>query len=122
MVTRNRSDIGAFRTSILLNIGITSPYMHDGSLKTLWDVMDHYNKGGEPNPFLDGGMEALGLKETEINQIVTFLFTLTDDRFSAENRRQFKQQKDMADKERPFRDNDVAFREVISFERRVKGQ
>jgi cytochrome c peroxidase len=122
MVTRNRSDIGGFRTPILLNIGITPPYMHDGSLVTLWDVMDHYNKGGEPNPFLDGGMEALELKETEINQIVTFLFTLTDDRFTAENHRQFKQQKDMADKERPFRDNDMAFREVIPFERRVKGQ
>jgi cytochrome c peroxidase len=122
MVTRNRSDIGGFRTPILLNIGITPPYMHDGSLVTLWDVMDHYNKGGEPNPFLDGGMEALELKETEINQIVTLLFTLTDDRFAAENHRQFKQQKDMADKERPFRDNDLAFREVIPFERRVKGQ
>jgi cytochrome c peroxidase len=122
MVTRNRSDIGGFRTPILLNIGITPPYMHDGSLVTLWDVMDHYNKGGEPNPFLDGGMEALELKETEINQIVTFLFTLTDDRFAAENHRQFKQQKDMADKERPFRDNDMAFRKVIPFERRVKGQ
>ncbi|UCE48999.1 MAG: hypothetical protein JSW47_02435, partial [Phycisphaerales bacterium] len=46
MVTKNRSDIGAFRTSILLNIGITPPYMHDGSVATLWDVMDHYNKGG----------------------------------------------------------------------------
>jgi len=48
MVTKNRNDIGAFRTSILLNIGITPPYMHDGSLNTSWDVMDHYNKGGEP--------------------------------------------------------------------------
>ena len=122
VVTKNRADIGAFRTPILLNIGITPPYMHDGSMKTLWDVMDHYNKGGEPNPFLDGGMEALELREAEINQLVDFLFTLTDDRFAEENQVQFEQQKAISEKERPFRDNDMAFREVIPFERRVKGQ
>ncbi|MBC8218850.1 MAG: cytochrome-c peroxidase, partial [Planctomycetes bacterium] len=82
MVTKIRSDIGAFRTSMLLNIGITPPYMHDGSIDTLWGVMDHYNKGGEPNPFLDGGMEPLALTEEEIDQIVAFLFTLTDVRFA----------------------------------------
>ena len=52
--------------------------MHDGSMDTLWDVMDHYNKGGEANPFLDGGIEPLALSEAEINQMVAFLFTLTD--------------------------------------------
>ena len=61
LVTKNRSDIGAFKTSQLRNIGITAPYMHDGSMQTLWDVMDHYNKGGEANPFLDGGIEPLAL-------------------------------------------------------------
>lgn len=121
MITRSRSDIGGFRTPILLNVGITPPYMHDGSMKTLWDVMDHYNKGGEANPFLDGGMEALALTEAEINQIVAFLFTLTDDRFMEDNNRQFEQQKAIAEKERPFRDTDMAFREVLPFERRVKG-
>src|SRR5208283_3610707 len=44
MVTHNRSDIGAMRTPQILNAGITGPYMHDGSMPTLWDVMDHYNK------------------------------------------------------------------------------
>jgi len=122
MVTKNRSDIGAFRTSILLNIGITSPYMHDGSMNTLWDVMDHYNKGGEPNPFLDGGMEPLELSEDEINQLVAFLFTMTDDRFSGDNKRLFEQQKALAEKERPFRDNDMAFRRTLAFEERVKGK
>ena len=122
MVTKNRSDIGAFRTSILLNIGITEPYMHDGSLNTLWDVMDHYNKGGEPNPFLDGGMEPLELSEDEINQLVAFLFTLTDDQFAGDNKRLFEQQKALAEKERPFRDNDMAFRRTLAFEERVKGK
>ena len=75
MVTKNRSDIGGFRTSQLRNIGITGPYMHDGSMQTLWDVMDHYNKGGEANPFLDGGIEPLALSEDEIDAVVALMFT-----------------------------------------------
>jgi cytochrome c peroxidase len=117
MVTKNRSDIGAFRTSILLNIGITPPYMHDGSIETLWDVMDHYNKGGEPNLFLDGGMEPLALTEEEIDQVVAFLFTLTDQRFAEENRQQLERQKAQAGKERPLRDNEMAFRLKLAFEK-----
>ena len=121
MVTRNRSDTGAFRTLQILNIGITPPYMHDGSMATLWDVMDHYNKGGEPNPFLDGGMEPLALTEAEIDQLVAFLFTLTDDQFAAENGQQLERQKAIAAKERPFRDVDMAFRRKLAFEQRVEG-
>ena len=121
MVTRHRQDLGAFRTPLILNVGITAPYMHDGSLQTLWDVMDHYNKGGEANPFLDGGMEALELTETEINQIIAFLFSLTDDRFAEENEKEYMRQKAMAEKERPFRDQDLAFRDKIPFEDRVQG-
>lgn len=117
MVTRNRSDIGAFRTSMLLNTGITPPYMHDGSIETLWDVMDHYNKGGEPNLFLDGGMEPLALTEDEIDQMVEFLFTLTDERFAEENARQFQKQKQQAEEQRPLRDNDMAFRLKLAFEK-----
>jgi len=121
MVTKNRSDIGAFKTPLLLNISITPPYMHDGSLKTLWDVMDHYNKGGEPNLFLDGGMEALDLTEGEIDEIVALLFTMTDDRFAEENKKQSEEQKALAQKERPFRENDVASRKSLPFEKRVAG-
>ncbi|MFW6164523.1 MAG: cytochrome-c peroxidase, partial [Planctomycetota bacterium] len=121
MVTTNRVDIGAFRTPMILNIGITPPYMHDGSLPTLWDVMDHYNKGGEPNPFLDGGMEPLALTEREIDQIVAFLFTLTDDRLAAENQRQFARQRAAARQSREFRDEDMAMRRTLPFEQRVMG-
>jgi cytochrome c peroxidase len=120
MVTKNRSDIGAFRTSILLNIGITPPYMHDGTLETLWDVMDHYNKGGEPNLFLDGGMEPLALSEQEIDQLVAFLFTLTDDRFAEENQRQAEMQRANARKNRPFRDDDLAQRRKLLFEGQIQ--
>lgn len=122
MVTKNRSQIGAFRTPLLINVGITPPYMHDGTMNTLWDVMDHYNKGGEPNPFLDGGMEPLALSETEIDQIVEFLFTMTDERFAEENQKQFDSQRALANKERPFRNDDLAFRRTIQFEQRVMGQ
>ncbi len=121
MVTKNRADMGSFRTSILLNIGITPPYMHDGSLPTLWDVMDHYNKGGEANPFLDGGMEPLALSEEEIDQVVAFLFSLTDERFASENNRQFEAQKAAAKVSRAFRDNDLALRKKLAFEDRISG-
>jgi cytochrome c peroxidase len=121
MVTKNRADMGSFRTSILLNIGITPPYMHDGSLPTLWDVMDHYNKGGEANPFLDGGIEPLALSEEEINQVVALLFSMTDERFAQENNRQFEAQKAAAKAARAFRDDDLAFRKKLAFEDRVAG-
>jgi cytochrome c peroxidase len=67
MVTQQYADVGAFRTPQLRNIVDHGPYMHDGSMQTLWDVMDHYNKGGEVNPWLDGGIEALALDGGEID-------------------------------------------------------
>ena len=121
IVSRNRGDIGAFKTEQLRNVGITAPYMHDGSLHTLWDVMDHYNKGGETNPYLDGGIEPLNLSEDEIDDVVAFLFTLTDTRFAAQNEAAMRDQQARAAKTRPFRDNALAHREVLPFEQRVLG-
>ena len=121
IVTRNRGDIGAFKTEQLRNVGITAPYMHDGSLRTLWDVVDHYNKGGETNPYLDGGIEPLNLSEAEIDDLVAFLFTLTDSRFAAQNEAAYQDQKVTAAKQRPFRDNALAHRDVLPFETRVMG-
>jgi cytochrome c peroxidase len=118
MVTRNRSDIGAFKTQQIRNIGITGPYMHDGSMQTLWDVMDHYNKGGETNAYLDGGIEPLNLSEREIDQVVAFLFTLTDVRFSADNDAELARQRGIAKEKRPFRDEARATRKVFPFETR----
>jgi cytochrome c peroxidase len=94
--------------------------MHDGTLETLWDVMDHYNKGGEPNPFLDGGMESLDLSEQEIDQLVAFMFTLTDERFAEDNRRQMAGQRAKARQNRPFRDDDLAHRRKLAFEERMQ--
>jgi cytochrome c peroxidase len=96
--------------------------MHDGSLTTLWDVMDHYNKGGEDNPYLDGGIEALGLSEEEIDDLVTLLFALTDLRLAAENRAALEKQRAQARQKRPFRDEALASRKVLGFERRVLGK
>ncbi|MBC8875673.1 MAG: cytochrome-c peroxidase [Planctomycetes bacterium] len=121
MVTHNRADIGSFRTPLILNIAITPPYMHDGSLGTLWDVIDHYDKGGEANPFLDGGIEPLALTDEEIDQLVAFLFTLTDVRFAEENQRQFDRQQAAANKQRPVRDKAMALRKTLPFEQRVMG-
>jgi cytochrome c peroxidase len=119
VVTRNYADVGAFRTQQLRNVGITQPYMHDGSLQTLWDVMDHYNKGGEANPYLDGGIEPLALTDAEIDQIVAFMFTLTDLRFKDANDAQLKAQRDKAGKQRPFKDDDLAMRRRYAWEPRA---
>jgi cytochrome c peroxidase len=107
LVTKNPADIGAFKSETLRNIGITAPYMHDGSLSTLWDVMDHYNKGGVPNPFLDGGMQRLGLSEAEIDDLVAFLFTLTDDRFAEFGKAEVARQTALKNN-RPQRDTETA--------------
>ncbi|HMJ13577.1 MAG TPA: cytochrome c peroxidase, partial [Polyangiaceae bacterium] len=121
MVTKGYADIGAFRTSQLRNVGITGPYMHDGSLQTLWDVMDHYNKGGEANRYLDGGIEALALSDAEIDQLVAFMFTLTDERFARQNDAEQARQRELAGKQRPFRNDELAQRKVLVFEERALG-
>jgi cytochrome c peroxidase len=82
LVTQKREDIGAFKTPFLRDVLLTGPYMHDGSLETLWDVVDFFNKGGERNPFLDAEMKPLGLTESDVDDLVNFLGALTSDRFA----------------------------------------
>ncbi|GBC78758.1 Cytochrome c551 peroxidase [bacterium HR08] len=79
LVTRQPKDVGAFKTSPLRDIELTAPYMHDGSLKTLREVIDFYDKGGEPNPNLDGGIVKLNLTEQEKADLEEFLKSLTSD-------------------------------------------
>jgi cytochrome c peroxidase len=87
-VTRNSDALGAFKTSTLRNIAVTAPYMHDGSLMTLDEVMIHYNNGGvtmedDPvNDFLSGGIRPLNLTDAEMNDVVAFLESLTSPRFA----------------------------------------
>lgn len=122
LVTKDYADIGAFKTPQLRNIALTAPYMHDGSMRTLWDVMDHYNRGGEANPYLDGGIEPLALSQAEINELVAFLFTLTDDRFADRSREVLARQQEQARAARPFRDEALAQKEVLPYEVEVFGR
>jgi hypothetical protein len=68
LITRRDTDIASFKTPDLRNVLVTGPYFHDGSLATLWDVMDHYNKGdGVQDPFLDVDIHPLALQEKDID-------------------------------------------------------
>lgn len=79
VVTKQPKDIGAFKTPGLRNIALTAPYMHDGSEATLETVIEFYDKGGIPNPNLDGGMRSLGLTAEQAKDLVAFLKALTSD-------------------------------------------
>jgi cytochrome c peroxidase len=92
--------------------------MHDGSLSTLWDVVDHYNKGGEANRFLDGGLEPLALDDQEIDDLVELLFAMTDLRFASQNLAEKARQREVAGARRPFRDDELAFRRKLAYETR----
>ncbi len=81
-VTGRISDLGRFKTPTLRNVAVTAPYMHDGSLKTLEEVVEFYDKGGEANDFLDGGIRPLKLTEQEKKDLVEFLKSLTSPRFA----------------------------------------
>ena len=79
LVTKEPKDIGAFKTPQLRNIALTAPYMHDGSEKTLLAMIEFYNRGGNPNPWLDGGMRPLGLTDQEMADLVALMETFTSD-------------------------------------------
>ena len=88
-ITRDFQGLGAFKTSTLRNVAVTPPYMHDGSLKTLKEVVDHYNNGGvtkkeDPvNDFLGSGIRPLDLTEQEVDDLVSFLEALTSPQFAS---------------------------------------
>lgn len=77
LITGREEDKGAFKTPTLREIEHTAPYMHDGSLKTLDDVVEHYNKGGIKNPTLSARMKPLTLSEQEKKDLVAFLKALS---------------------------------------------
>lgn len=79
VVTTQNADIGAFKTPTLRDVELTSPYMHDGSLKTLIDVVNFYNQGGHANSNLDHRMKPLQLSDSEVNDVVEFMRSLTSD-------------------------------------------
>ncbi|HEY7338624.1 MAG TPA: cytochrome c peroxidase [Bryobacteraceae bacterium] len=76
-VTHAQEDRGAFKTPTLREVARTAPYMHDGSLATLADVVDYYAKGGNLNPGLDSDLRPLNLTGEEKDALVAFLRSLT---------------------------------------------
>jgi cytochrome c peroxidase len=72
-------DVGKFRVPTLRNIAVTAPYMHDGSIATLDDVIDHYAAGGRTsNPARSTGLKPFALTPEERRDLIAFLDSLTD--------------------------------------------
>jgi cytochrome c peroxidase len=72
-------DIGKFRVRTLRNIAVTAPYVHDGSIATLDEALDHYVAGGRtPNPLKSTGLQPLTLTAEERKDLIAFLESLTD--------------------------------------------
>ncbi len=77
--TGKDKDRGAFKTPTLRDLTRTAPYMHDGSLRTLEEVVDFYNQGGNPNPYLDPTVRPLNLSGQEKEDLLAFLRALDGD-------------------------------------------
>jgi cytochrome c peroxidase len=110
LVTRKQKDIAAFKTPGLRNVMVTGPYFHDGSMETLWDAMDHYNKGdGIKDPWLDEDIQPLALTEPEIGDVVAFLASLTSPQYKDLGDREYARQLAISKVSRPQRDTARAF-------------
>ena len=108
LVTKQPHDIGAFRTMGLRNLLVTQPYFHDGSQQTLWDTIDHYNKGGVQNPYLDGGIVPLGLTEAQEDDLIAFLTALTSPEYEKAAKEEYDLQFKRSRTDRPQRDTAAA--------------
>ncbi|HLA74777.1 MAG TPA: cytochrome c peroxidase [Gammaproteobacteria bacterium] len=75
--TLDSKAIGRFKTPTLRNVALTAPYMHDGSIATLEEVVELYNKGNEKNPRLDPLFKPLNLSAQEKTDLVAFMKSLT---------------------------------------------
>ncbi len=77
-ITLKPTDRGKFAVPTLRNIALTAPYMHDGSMQTLEQVVDHFDSGGLADPNKDPLMQPLHLSVQEKQDLIAFLRTLTD--------------------------------------------
>jgi cytochrome c peroxidase len=110
LITKRQNDIAAFKTPDLRNILVTGPYFHDGSMQTLWDVVDHYNKGdGLTDPWLDEDIEPLAMAEAEIDELVAFLASLTSSPYKEAGDQEYARQLSLSKVDRPQRDSARAF-------------
>ena len=80
-LTLNPADSALFKVPTLRMVGLTAPYMHDGSIATLEQVIDHYNSGGKNHPHKSILIRPLGLDNEEKRALVSFLKALNDEEF-----------------------------------------
>jgi cytochrome c peroxidase len=90
-VTGERRDMGRFKAPSLRNIAVTAPYMHDGSIATLEEVLHHYELGGRAitqgprvgdgsrNPYKSSFIKGFSLSDAERAEVLAFLHSLTDE-------------------------------------------
>jgi cytochrome c peroxidase len=110
LITKKEKDIASFKTPDIRNVLVTAPYFHDGSQETLWDLIDHYNKGdGLQNPYLDEDMQPLALTETNIDVLVAFLASLTSANYKEQGAAELARQRALSRTNRPQRDTARAF-------------
>jgi len=106
--TEQRTSAGAGATRA--NVLVTGPYFHDGSQETLWDVIDHYNKGaGLQNPYLDEDIQPLALSERDIGDLVAFMTSLTSANYTEQAVAELARQRALSQTNRPQRDTARAF-------------
>lgn len=76
VISKNPADLGAFKTPTMRDVAKHAPYMHDGSVATLKEVVELYNRGGEKNPNLDPKIRKLNLSAGEVDALVAFMEAL----------------------------------------------
>src|SRR6266550_3949634 len=110
LVTKKEPDIASFKTPNIRNVLVTGPYFHDGSQETLWDVVDHYNKGaGLQDPYLDQDIQPLALTESDIDDLVAFMAALTSPNYKEQGATELARQRAISKTTRPQRDTARAF-------------
>jgi cytochrome c peroxidase len=110
LISKKEADITAFKTPDIRNILVTGPYFHGGSQETLWDVIDHYNKGdGVKNPYLDEDIQPLALTEQEIDDLVAFMASPTSPQYKEQGAKELARQREISRTNRPQRDTARAF-------------
>ena len=110
LITKKEPDIASFKTTNIRNVLVTGPYFHDGSQETLWDVIDHYNKGaGLQDPYLDQDIQPLALTENDIDDLVAFMASLTSANYKEQGATELARQRAISRTTRPQRDTARAF-------------
>ena len=85
-LTNRTGDLGKFRVPNLHNVEVTAPYMHNGSLLTLADVVEQYARGGRGHPSTDVQIEPLELTDFDKADLVSFMKSFTDPDFLSDAR------------------------------------